>query len=413
MKPIKKKQNSFSYADDPIEARDHLPTLRALISKIPRKTQAYFMISGYSFVFLFIPVLVVIANNYIALQLDPLIEEKQKLDTSLEIFKTLISGAGTLATIVGGIFLYLNFKIATKNTELAESRLITERFSKAVEQLGDKERQAVRLGGIYSLERIAKNSPDYHWTVIEVLASFVRDKLPTYDRSIDPKISTEVQAILDVITRRNTATETEQHIINLCDANLKGANFQEAKLSRIHFMEANLCNSNFIDAELRDMALSAGKLERADLSRAKLFTVNLNYARMVSTCFYRSEIVSSLLDNANFSKSSFVKAEMKVIFARKADFTEADFTQSSLLGCDFSGAKFEGAKFEKTDIKGSIFLKAQNLTVEQVFNTLNHESAYYDPDFREALGLPPDTRNIPVDVFGKMLEDLGLQPIIY
>jgi len=409
MKPTKKKQNAFSEEGAHIEMRYHPPTLRAFISNMPRRTWVYlfFSVSGYLIACFLLPALVDIVRNYIDIQQNPLIEGKQKLDTSLEIFKTLISGAGTLATIVGGIFLYLNFKVARKNTEIAESRLITERFSKAVEQLADKDRQAVRLGGIYSLERIAKNSPDDHWTVIEVLTSFVRDQSPVTDNSSNEEISTEIQAILDVISRRNTGAETEENSINLCGTNLPHANFYKAKLIRIYFLGANFYKSNFTKAELNGVVLLGAKLDCAVFSEAKLFAVSLDRARMASARLHNAEIYRSKLNNANFYQSSFIEAKIEFTSAHETDFTEADFTQSSLLGCDLSGSNFEGAKFEKTDISGSIFLKAQNLTVEQILKALNYDRAYYDPAFRETLGLMPDTRKIPVNFF-EMLFNISI-----
>jgi hypothetical protein len=54
-------------------------------------------------------------------------------------------------------------------------RRITENFTKAVEQLGS-DKLEVRLGGIYSLERISKESTDDYWTVMENLAAFVRER---------------------------------------------------------------------------------------------------------------------------------------------------------------------------------------------------------------------------------------------
>jgi hypothetical protein len=60
-------------------------------------------------------------------------------------------------------------------TEADRQRRITESFSKAVEQLGS-EKLEVRLGGIYSLERISKESPDDYWTVMENLTAFARER---------------------------------------------------------------------------------------------------------------------------------------------------------------------------------------------------------------------------------------------
>jgi hypothetical protein len=58
-----------------------------------------------------------------------------------------------------------------KNHEIAREGQITDRFTKAIAQLGEQgpEKLAVRLGGIYALERIARDSERDHWPMMEVL----------------------------------------------------------------------------------------------------------------------------------------------------------------------------------------------------------------------------------------------------
>ena len=56
-------------------------------------------------------------------------------------------------------------------------RQLTERFARAVDQLGHPALD-VRLGGIYSLERLAQESPEDHGPIIEILAAFVREHAP-------------------------------------------------------------------------------------------------------------------------------------------------------------------------------------------------------------------------------------------
>ena len=103
-------------------------------------------------------------------------------------------GSASAIVVVLGVFLnfYLatrntriaqdNAKIAQDNTKIAESRLLTERFSKAVEQLSH-EKMIVRLGGIHTLDKIARDGPDdYHWTVMEVLISFLRENTSSRNR---------------------------------------------------------------------------------------------------------------------------------------------------------------------------------------------------------------------------------------
>ena len=72
---------------------------------------------------------------------------------------------------IAGVTLMRHFA----QTEADRQRRITESFSKAIEQLGS-DKLEVRLGGIYALERISKESPHDYWTVMENLTAFVRER---------------------------------------------------------------------------------------------------------------------------------------------------------------------------------------------------------------------------------------------
>jgi hypothetical protein len=52
---------------------------------------------------------------------------------------------------------------------------VTDRYTKAIEQLGS-DRFDVRVGGIYALQCIARDSPRDHLAVLEVLAAFIREQ---------------------------------------------------------------------------------------------------------------------------------------------------------------------------------------------------------------------------------------------
>jgi hypothetical protein len=67
------------------------------------------------------------------------------------------------------------YRITARTLEVTEQGHITERYTKAIEQLG-QQKLAMRLGGIYALERIAKDSERDHPTVVEVLSAFVREE---------------------------------------------------------------------------------------------------------------------------------------------------------------------------------------------------------------------------------------------
>ncbi len=64
-----------------------------------------------------------------------------------------------------------------EQTKADIQRRVTESFTKAVEQL-ESDKLQVRLSGIYTLERISRESPGDYWNVMETLAAFVRQRAP-------------------------------------------------------------------------------------------------------------------------------------------------------------------------------------------------------------------------------------------
>jgi hypothetical protein len=65
--------------------------------------------------------------------------------------------AGVLAAI-GAYYTHRSFGLNRESHELNRQGQITERFTRAVEQLGNADSVHVRLGGIYALERLARES---------------------------------------------------------------------------------------------------------------------------------------------------------------------------------------------------------------------------------------------------------------
>jgi len=87
---------------------------------------------------------------------------------------------------------------------------LADRYTKAIEQLGS-DTIDVSIGGVYALERIARDSPKDHPTVMEVLTACIREHSleqwpkpapdgTTRERSTRP----DIQAALTVLGRRDT-----------------------------------------------------------------------------------------------------------------------------------------------------------------------------------------------------------------
>ena len=101
-----------------------------------------------------------------------------RLQSAYEAVRTqlLTLGAGVFAA---GALIYTarNFTLARRAHVLTEQGQVTDRYTKAIEQLGSAAMD-VRIGGIFALERIARDSARDHPTVMEVLAAFIRNHSP-------------------------------------------------------------------------------------------------------------------------------------------------------------------------------------------------------------------------------------------
>ena len=244
-----------------------------------------------------------------------------------------IKALTTLGTIFGGFAVLINAYYAAKrweamdksaeaanksaeaaliNAEAAQDKQITERFAKAIEQLGN-EKIETRLGAIYTLERIAKDSKNYHWTIMEVLTAFVRENAPLKkdEEQESPKIRTDIQAALTVIGRRNAENEEEKQRLDLSNIDIRGVNLIKANLERADFissnleggllMQAKLQNAEFYNANLRSAVLSEANLQKAYFSGAKLGQAN----------FYKANLQGSFLPGANLHLANLVEANLQ------------------------------------------------------------------------------------------------------
>ena len=172
--------------------------------------------------------------------------------------------AQILLALGGGVALY----VAWRRVKVAHEGQITERFTKAIEQLASVDSEGnpaleVRLGGIYALERIARDSERDHWTVMEVLTAYVRKNAPwkkawesncevsaetgeTPIRDRQPsgepyEPRTDIQAILTVLGRRALGETREgNRSLDLRVTDLRGTDLRDAHLENAYLWHAHL-----------------------------------------------------------------------------------------------------------------------------------------------------------------------------
>ena len=100
----------------------------------------------------------------------------------------LDNARGRLLTLGAGLFAAGALVFTARNFTLSREGQVTDRYTRAIEQLGSDQLD-VRIGGIYALERVARDSARDHATVMEVLTAFVREHPPRAVAGLQPVMS--------------------------------------------------------------------------------------------------------------------------------------------------------------------------------------------------------------------------------
>jgi len=233
------------------------------------------------------PVTDLIATHDVGLITGP--KRAAALLTAREAVRTqlLTLGAGVFAA--GAlIFTARNFRLSRRTVELTQQTFrltergqVTDRYARAIEQLGSAG-PSVRLGAIFALERISRDSAEDSPTVMGVLAAYVRERShnPTCWRTIEmpPDLGTkasdvrqpgpDLQAALTVLGRRDRRLDTGP--LDLMNADLSHGYLPSARLDGTDLTGALLSGADLTEANLAGAKLPGADLRKADLSRADL-----------------------------------------------------------------------------------------------------------------------------------------------
>lgn len=229
--------------------------------------------------------------------------EQERFKIENEARKVIAEILGGAVVLMGLFFTWQTVKSTAENLRISEEGQITERFTRAIEQLGQADEEgkasnvAIRLGGIRGLERIAIDSERDYWPIMEILSAYVRQHAAwkeggaPYSQDEVPRPDMDIQAILSVLGKRLRSqgdgkdqqldlSLTDLRKAALNDANFKGANLSwarldGARLQGIHLEGANLTNANLSRAVLHEAHLEGANLTGAILDNAVLTGANL------------------------------------------------------------------------------------------------------------------------------------------
>lgn len=227
----------------------------------------------------------------------------------------------SLLQAIGGLLVVVGAMATWRQVHISREGQITERLNRAVDQVGSP-CVDVRIGGIYALERIARNSPGDRNSVQFILGAFVRNHAswpvgaadgPQHPTdAVDDLIpwlqarAPDVQAAMQVLG--NLPPAREKRVLYLSRVDLRSVNLHDAQLTRVQMRHANLA--------------------RAWMPRAQL-----DQADMMGTDLRRALLAEAHLARANLSNA----------YLQGADLRQADLSYADLRGANLHGALLDGA----------------------------------------------------------------------
>jgi uncharacterized protein YjbI with pentapeptide repeats len=325
----------------------------------------------------------------------------------------------TWAQIVGGFGLLLGLYFTWRRIEISQRELeatrdqqVTERFTRAIDQIGaidDKgnKKLEIRLGGIYALERIAADSlamenypgRDYS-TVMEVLTAYVRENTRQAPEASDASSDTssisneasndadeseeqspwgealrptaDIQAILDVLGRAQTRAPEEYYTrLDLHEAKLQGAKLREVNLQETDLREADLREADFRGANLRG----------ANLQHAKLLAY-LEEAKLRGAQLYGANLQGAILHGADLREAYFLRANLQGADLQGSNLRETILYGVNLRGADLQGADLQDAKVADEQLADALSLQGATMPDGQI---LQGDEVPDGPTFKEWL----------------------------
>ncbi|HEX5497837.1 MAG TPA: pentapeptide repeat-containing protein, partial [Thermomicrobiales bacterium] len=265
------------------------------------------------------------------------------------------SARATLGQVLGGIAVLAGLVVAwqqlgqtAQNLRVSEEGQITDRFTRAVDQLGDDD-LTVRLGGIYALERIARDSPRDYAATMEVLTAFARQPPASASAtpSADPGETTseDVAAVMRVIGRRAAAQIAQEeaagldclHLerarlpgIDVSGYNLAHVCLNGAILSGALLQDANLAGDDLTGADMSDGNLEGADLRRAMLSGVRFAGANLSRADLAGANLLQANLAAALLESADLRGATLLSADLRGAFLLRTKLDHADLLDADL-----------------------------------------------------------------------------------
>ncbi|MEV6070033.1 pentapeptide repeat-containing protein [Nocardia sp. NPDC052001] len=227
----------------------------------------------------------------------------------------------TIAALATLWFTNQSLRATSEQSGLARQTAVTDRFAKAVEQLGNSNLD-IRLGGINLLRKLSEDSEPDRKPIMQMLGAFVRTHAPNGPECgvVKKEPDLDVQTALTVIGGRDDA---HVEIIDLSNTCLVWANLRNANFRQVLLTQSNLTHALFLQADLRE------------------------------SVFVDSVLDSAVLDGADLRDAGFQGGSMQAVIFGDAKLHRAGFASVDMRMAALGSADLRGAQFAHTDLRGA------------------------------------------------------------
>ena len=309
---------------------------------------------------------------------------------------------------------------AQSQAETTQRGLLNERYQKGSEMLGS-DVLSVRLGGIYALQRLAKDYPEqYHIQIMRLFCAFVTHTAekssvqPSDSEGKPTEPSPDLQAVMDAIgARREGETNLERlekYRLDLRRAKLSRTSLARANLSGVRLAWASLEGADLGEANLSKAGLNQADLTGATLGGANLHAASIRRAILESAVFWTSPGPLRFISYYNaLRERGVLSADLSAAKLEGSDLSGASLQGADLAGAFLTDAILDGANLSGANLSGGTLSRTRLSGVKMHENGETPASGLTQEQLDQACSNP----NNPPDLGGFVLDAATGKPLVW
>lgn len=276
---------------------------------------------------------------------------------------------GLIAALLGAPFLIWSTILKTQTVRYQKEGHMTDRISKAVEQLGVEKTVRrdgvettepnieVRIGAILSLERIAQDSTTHdkgrdHVRVMEILCAYIRENAPV--RKAKTSMRRDFQLRNENVSQHNPPVSEEQYLL---ENNFPGSEDAEDYLS----VHAAIAWARTLKSPREDVSIALKVIKNRSPEQIKIEREWIEQPNRIPLSKSSRKAHAHTEEGAVISHEKGFRLDLRNCNLQKSDLSGGYFNNALLTGTSLEGSyivstSLTGADFGFANLDGSVVI---------------------------------------------------------